>query len=169
MNRKLPSDAFDHYVAMGDHRTYAAIAKQFGVSKRCVTKRAAKEEWTERLAKIQADKRVITDRQMSEGLAEMQERHMKIVRLMAGRALEGLKNNPIDNGMDAMRAADLAVKLERLLSGESTARTEKTIEEITRHEIRTLLKVVPAEPEPQLVEATVTGGDDDDVQTDEAE
>ena len=55
MTRKLPPNAFEAYLALGEQRAYSTIAKQFGVSKRCVTKRAAQEGWTERIKKIEAD------------------------------------------------------------------------------------------------------------------
>jgi hypothetical protein len=159
---KIPPDAFDFYAAQGEHRSYQATAEKFGVSKTAITKCAKREGWGERLAKIEADARAISDRKLTESLAEMQERHLKIVKAMSARVLSGLRDYPIMDGMDAIRAADMVIKLERLLAGEASKRTELSIEDITRHEIRTLLRVVPNE-EPRLVEAgVVAGGDDED-------
>lgn len=158
MNRKLPSDAFAAYVALGETRTYGQIAERFHVSKRCVTKRAATEKWGERLAKMEAEAKAISDRKMTEGLAEMHERHVKMAKAMAARVLTALRDHPIEDGMDAIRAADMVIKLERLLAGEASKRTELSIEEISRREIRTLLKVVDADDEPRVVE--IEQGDD---------
>ena len=145
MNRKVPADAFERYVALGDTRTYAQLAKDLGVSRRAITKRATQERWTDRLAKIEEDAREISDRKLSNELADMQERHLKMVKVMGARVLNALRDHPIENGMDAIRAADLVIKLERLLHGESSKRTELSIEEISRREIHTLLTVAPAD------------------------
>jgi hypothetical protein len=70
--------------------------------------------------------------------------------------------------MDGIRGVEMIIKMERLLAGEASKRTELSIEEITRHEIRTLLKVVPDDEDdgPRTVDAVAIGagdrGDDDD-------
>lgn len=143
MNRKLPSDAFEAYVAMGEGRTYRAIAEKFGVSKRCVTGRASEEGWGERLEKIEQGARAISDKRLTETIAEMRERHSLMVRAMGQRVVSALRDYPITDGMDAIRAGEMVIKLERLLAGEATERGELSIEELHRHEIRTLLEVSP--------------------------
>jgi hypothetical protein len=162
---KIPSDAFDFYAAQGEHRSYQATADKFGVSKTAITKCAKREGWGERLAKIEADARAISDRKLTESLAEMQERHLKIVKAMSARVLSGLRDYPLADGMDAIRAADMVIKLERLLAGEASKRTELSIQDITRHEIRTLLRVVPNE-EPRMVEAEVGEDAEDEAEGD---
>ena len=168
MTRKLPPNAFEAYLALGEQRAYSTIAKQFGVSKRCVTKRAAQEGWAERIKKIEADARAITDQRASQTLAEMNDRHLAMVKAMGLRAMTALKNFPIEDGMDAIRAADMTIKLERLLAGEVSKRTELSIEAITRQEMRTLLTVVRDE-EPRTVEAEVIEAADDDDDDDPAQ
>lgn len=155
MKSRIPPDAFDHYVAQGEQRSYQATAKHFGVSKCAVAKCAKREDWASRLAKIEADARTISDRRVTETLADMQERHSKTLKVMGARVLQALRDCPITDGMDAIRAADMTIKLERLLAGEVSKRTELSIEEITRHEIRTLLKVVDADDETRVVDGTV--------------
>jgi hypothetical protein len=61
VNRKLPPDAFDAYIAMGLARSYAAVAMRYGVSKVTVTKRATKEGWQKRVQEIEAKARVASD------------------------------------------------------------------------------------------------------------
>jgi hypothetical protein len=164
LTRKLPADAFDAYLALGERRSYSTIAKQYGVSKRCVTKRASQEGWTERLAKIEADARAISDHKATEELAAMRERHLATLKVMGMRVLAALRDCTIKDGMDAIRAADITIKLERLLAGEVSKRTELSVAEVTRHEMRTLLTVV-RDDSPRVVEAVVIGAeaeDDDD-------
>lgn len=160
MIKKLPANAFEVYLGLGDQRTYAAVARQFNVSKRAVTKRATQEKWTDRLKEIEANARTITDQRASQTLADMNDRHLAMVKAMGLRAMTALKNCQIDNGMDAVRAADMVIKLERLLAGEASKRTELSIEDVTRHEIRTLLKVVGASDEARVVQ--LDPGDDDE-------
>lgn len=160
MTSKIPPDAFDFYVSQGEQRSYQATANRFGVSKCAVAKRAKREDWAGRLASIEASARSISDRKLTESIADMQERHFRMAKAMGARALTALRDYPIEDGMDAIRAADMVIKLERLLAGEASKRTELSIEEISRHEIRTLLKVVGADDEPRVVE--IGQGDDDE-------
>jgi len=170
VNRKLPTDAFEQYRALGEQRSYTALAQRLGVSKRAVTKLAAKEGWTERMAKIEEGAREISDRKASEDLAAMHERHLATLKVMGVRVLSALRDCPITDGMDAIRAADITIKLERLLAGEASKRTELSIEAITRHEMATLLKVVhddDEDDEPRVVDAVAIGAGAQDADADD--
>lgn len=160
MTKKLPADAFQVYVSLGDHRSYQAVADQFGVSKRAVVTRAVAEGWADRLLKIETDARVISDKKLVETLAEMQERHAKMLRVMGARVVVALREFPLESCMDAVRAAEVVIKLERLAAGEVSKRTEVSVEEITRREVHALLTVVRDES-PRLVGASVVNGADD--------
>jgi predicted transcriptional regulator len=138
---RLSSDAFAYYVALGPERSYRAVAAHFGVSKRAITRHAADEDWAGRLAKIEAEARERSEKALVETLAEMRSRHMATVRAMHTRALVALKAFPLTDGMQAIKAAELAIKLERLLAGEASDRTSVSIESITRREIESLLVV----------------------------
>lgn len=164
MKSRIPSDAFDFYVAQGEHRSYQATADHYGVSKCAISKCAQRESWAERLAKIESEARSISDRKLTESLADMQERHAKTLRAIHVRAIEALRAYPIDNCVDAVKAAEMVIRMERLMAGEASKRTELSIEEITRHEMRTLLKVVHDDDEPRTVEvaALVEEGEHDD-------
>jgi len=166
MKSKIPTDAFDHYVAQGTGRSYQATADHFQVSKCAISKKAKKEDWAGRLAKIEGQARVSSDKKLAESLGEMHDRHLTLLKAVGMRVAECLQKFPLQDGMDGIRGVEMIIKMERLLAGEASKRTELSIEEITRHEIRTLLKVVPADDrdEPRLVEAssTATATEDDD-------
>jgi hypothetical protein len=121
--RKIPADAFEHYVALGPQRSHQAVAEHYGVSKRAVSKCAVREGWSERLARIEKESRERSDERIGNALDEMRERHLKTLRAMNVRALAALKQFPLESGMEAMRAAEMAIKLERLVLGEPTERT----------------------------------------------
>lgn len=134
MARKLPKDAFDVYMSLGPARSYQAIADHFGVSKRAVTNRAAKEGWQARAAEIEAKARQGAEQRMIESLEDMNTRHLKSLRLVQARALEALRSMPLETAMEAVRALDVSMRQERVIRGEPSERTAITIEEIIRRQ-----------------------------------
>ena len=151
MASRIPEDAFEFYVALGPGRSHQAVADHYSVSKRGVTKHAVKEGWADRLDKIEAEAREKTDKRLVETVEEMRTRHLKMLRVIAGRALNAIKQYPLTSGMDGVRAAELVIKMQRLVIGEPSERTAVSVEQVTRREMETLLAVPDDEP-----------GDDDD-------
>lgn len=141
MTRKIPEDAFEQYVALGPDRSHKALAEKLGVTKRSVTKCSVREDWNGRLSKIERDARDRSDLKMTETLEQMRERHMATLKAMHARALTAIRQYPLTSGMDAMRAAEMAIKLERLVVGEPSDRTALSVEEVTRREIQDWLVV----------------------------
>jgi hypothetical protein len=139
VSRKIPPEAFSFYVGLGHERSYQAVADHFGISKRAVTDLAGRESWTARLEKIEMEAREKSDEKLAESVAETRTRHVKMIRAMQARALSALKQYPLTSGMDAIRAAEMTIKLERLVLGEASERTEVSVEEVTRREIHDLL------------------------------
>ena len=141
--RKLPRDAFEQYVALGDERSYALLAQRLGVSKRAVVKRATKEGWAERLARIEQAARERTDERMADTMSEMNARHLATLKVMGARVVQALKTHPLDSGMEAMRAAEIVIKLERQIAGDASERNVIDVTEVTREEIQKLLTTAP--------------------------
>jgi len=142
VSQRIPEGAFEFYMGLGPTRSYAAVAEKYGVTKRAVVKHAAREKWSERLETVQREARDELDKRLAGALAEMNERHMKMLRAMASRAVAGMKEHPLGTGMEAIRAAELVIKLERLVAGEASERTSLNVEEVTRQEMQRWL--VPA-------------------------
>ena len=117
MRNKIPADAFEYYRTLGPARTYAAVATHYGVSVRGVTKRAVKEDWQGRLARIEADARRKQDDKAVEDVAAVDDKHLRMARAIQARALETLKNSPLGNGASAVKALDVAIKIERTILG----------------------------------------------------
>ena len=134
MTKKIPDDAFAIYVAMQEERSYQALAERFSVSKRGIQKLADRERWSERLSAIERDLQERIDKQLGESLEEIRLRHLKIARAIAGRAAKALSEYPLTSGMDAVRAAEVAIKLERMISGEPTERTAVSFERKAQEE-----------------------------------
>ena len=147
MSGKLGSDAFGYYIALGDDRSYSAVAKHFDVTKRAVVKAAGRENWASRLQEIESEARDRADQKMTETLAEMRMRHQKLLRAMSTRAANALRAFPLTTGMEAMKAAEMVIKLERLVYGEPSERSTLTVEQVTRREVESLLAVEGDEAE----------------------
>lgn len=116
MAGKIPPDAFEYYVVA---ESYAAVAEEFGVSKRAVVAYAKKHSWQARLKRIRERVNRRIDHKVTETLEAMNERHLKTMRFIQGKAIEALRSTPIASVSDAIRALDLAIKQERLIRGES--------------------------------------------------
>ena len=141
MSGKIPSDAFDYYVSLGEKRGYTAVAEHYGVSKSGVVKAAARENWQERLRAIDEKARVAADEKLAETLEEIRSRHQKLLKAMGARAAKALQEFPLTSGWEGVKTAELVVKLERVLYGEPSDRQALTVEEVTRRELDALLGV----------------------------
>ena len=136
MGIKIPDSAFDFYVALDPTRRYEQVAAHFDASKRGIVKKAGAERWQERLAEIDRQVQDRNDNRLVNEIDDMRTRHLKTVRAMLGRAIKGLREFPITTGMDAIRAADMTIKLERLILGEASERTEVSVEETMKREMQ---------------------------------
>jgi transposase len=137
MNRKLTAEAFEFYFGLGPDRSYRAVVEKFGVSKKTVVATAKREDWQSRIAERErkATKRV--EERAVESLTTMKERHLKMIRAVQTKALEALRQMPIDSGYQAVQALVKAIEQERLARGEPTDRMALSVEEvITQQGIR---------------------------------
>ncbi len=141
MSGKLGEDAFEYYVSLGEARSYRAVAEHFGVTKRAVSKRAARDSWSERLSVIAQEVREVSDRRLVETLEEMGERHLRILRVIQSRALEALRAMPLATAMEAVRALDMSIRQERVIRGEPSDRTEVALETVVRREYERWMKI----------------------------
>ena len=134
MTRRIPPDAFEYYVSLGEDRSYRGVAEHYKFTKRAIQNCAHRENWARRLDRIERESRARTDKRLGETLDDIRERHLKTLRAMNGRVLEALKTYPIASGMDAIRAAEAVIKLERLIVGDPTERSAVSVEEVVKRE-----------------------------------
>ena len=134
MNRKIPQDAFGYYWSLGPERSYQAVADHFGVSKRAVTKVAGRENWSQRIVEIEKKAHERTDEKLAESLEQMNERHIKVCKLIQRKALETLKTMPLSTAVEAVRSLESSIKTERLVRGEPTDRAAVSVEDVIRRE-----------------------------------
>jgi hypothetical protein len=146
--QRLPDEAFAAYVNLGPGRSYQAIADEYGVHKRTVVRTAEREEWAARLAAIERKAREAVDEKLAGELQDRKLRQRKLVVAIASRAAKALFDFPLKSGFEGIRAAELAIKLERLLDGEATENTSVDLEAVIRKECAELLSVEETDDEP---------------------
>ena len=134
MKKKIPPEAFDHYFSLGTGRSYQLVADHYNVSRRAVTAFAGRNGWTERMEAIGLKAREQSDKRIVESLDEMNERHLKLVRVIQGKALEALKSMPIRSAVEAAKAIDMTIRQERVIRGEVSERTAVSLEDVIRRE-----------------------------------
>ena len=147
--RKIPPDAFDFYFALGPARSYQAVADEYGVTKRAVTKIATKEHWQDQIAALERKARENSDERKVDALQVAHEQRLKALRMVLGKGLEGLRQMTIDSPADAVRAIGLAVREIRVELGEPSDRTAVTIEDTIKREYERWMSVEAEEPGPE--------------------
>ena len=142
VRKRIPANAFDHFLSLGLSRSYQSVADWCGVSKQAVTRLAKEERWLERVAELERKARDKSEEKFVETLEAMNERHLKTLRVIQGKALEALKNFSLESAMEAVRALDLSIKHERIIKGEPSERTAVSVESIIRKEYERWMVVV---------------------------
>lgn len=153
MSAKVDQDAFTFYFCLGAGRSYQAVADEFGVSKQAISKRAIKERWQDRVEDLDRRGRERAEQQITETVEEMKVRHLKMLKLVQGRALEALKAMPLATSMDAVRALEMSMKQERLLRGEPTEHAVLTLEEVAKREHERWMSSTDSDEDLEVAEA----------------
>ena len=113
--KRLPTDAFQTFVSLGDSRTYQRVADHFQVSKRTVVRRARSEGWQHRLREIQRQAAVKADSDAVETLATVNRRHLRILKALEAKALATLQSTPMRGAGEAAKALLAALAQERAI------------------------------------------------------
>ena len=134
MSGKIPPDALQYYLGLGPERSYQRVANRYDVSKRAVTKLAARDHWQQKVAEFEHKAREGAEKKVLESLEDMNLRHLKSLKVVQGKALEALRSMRLSTAMEAVRALDLAIRQERLTRGEPSDRTAISVEDVIRRE-----------------------------------
>lgn len=88
----------------------------------------------DRLRAIEDAARVKSDAELAESMSEMRTRHLKTLRAVHQRALEGLRNHRLATCAEAVRAVEASIKLEREIAGDPVGTTAEADAERNRRE-----------------------------------
>src|SRR5688500_7631985 len=138
MNRKPPDARFERYAALGPTRPYAALPAPFAATRPAGATRPAKQGWRERLAQIEPQSREKSAAMFVDAISAMRSRHLKTLRAVNARVLSALQQFTLNSGMEAIRGAEIAIKLERLVAGEASDHAQVDVAAVTREEMRRL-------------------------------
>jgi hypothetical protein len=118
-----------------------------GKSKALITRWSSRHGWAERAAAYDQHLQRVRDAVTDDEVAAMTRRHLQEARLIQDRAVRRLQKVAADgsdlSAIDAARALALAVKLERLIMGESTENVEQRVR-IAQEQGRQLAAIVQA-------------------------
>lgn len=159
MKRKIPPEAFAFYVSLGVARSYQAVADRFGASKSAVAEIAERERWSERIREIEKKSGEAATKQAVDAIAEMNSRHLKLMKAIQARALETLKSMPIEDASAAVAAMIAACKQERIILGEPSERTAVEVGDVIRREYERWLAPAADDAPAGEAGADAAGGD----------
>lgn len=137
--KRIPEGAFELYLGMGPDRSYEALAKRLGCTKRGILNLATREDWQGRLSRIEQKAREAADEKAIDTVEAMKTRHLRMYQSVQKKALETLKTMNLKTAMDAVRALDIAVEGERLARDEPTERTAVDIQTLIQREYDSLM------------------------------
>ena len=161
--RKIAPDALTYYVSLGPGRSYQKVAEKYDVTKRAVTKLAAKERWQKKVAEIEQSARESAEEKARDEVAEAYAQQITGLKLLFHRGVEALRGMAIDTPADATRAIQVACREWRTALGEPTDRTEISVEEKIRSEYERWMTVGRGESDPPDADRDTGDGGAEDV------
>jgi len=123
---------FRSYLSMAPPRSRAEAAELLGVKRRTVDTAMDRGRWVERAAAYDDAMAKAADRAAMSTAEDMQRRHMEAVHAMLRRGVHAITEADLTEARDGVPMIDKAVRLERLLVGEATERTESRISSLDR-------------------------------------
>lgn len=148
VNRKIDDEeAFKFWVSLGDTRSLAKVAKEFHIRRRGIQKCSIRNQWSKRLAAIDAAARKRADELLIETRAEIQARHLRMLKAVATRGIQALQKQELETAMEGVKAIEAAIKLERVIHGEATANVTVSVAEQTRREVELFLRAEDGDDE----------------------
>lgn len=153
--------AFVAYRDLGDARTLNATLTALGKvagNRRYLETWSSQHDWPARAAAFDAHLDAIKIKTIEKEVAQDAKDCAFLSRLLLRKSIDGLLHGNL-SGKDAIRAADTAVKLLRLLNGESTERTEVSTTQ-TIEEFRELAAEAEAELDEYEARRTTEGESD---------
>ncbi len=113
--------AFALYIDQGHSRSYAQVARHFGVSEGAVRRVGNREGWSERLAKLEAQVAVRLEREAVRSIEQRQRQNI----LVANKCRDTVLDPAVElDPSVALRVLPRLAHLEQLYAGEATNRVE---------------------------------------------
>lgn len=113
--------AFDTYYAMGDSRSYEAVARKLGVSKTSIARWAKVNNWQERIKERDKDIASKMYEKTDSDLVNTLTNYRKVITASVGEYIKNLKDNKIriQTPYDFIKLVELDLKLIELINEDS--------------------------------------------------
>lgn len=116
-------DAFEFYYRM-KKRSLSKVAKKFKVSTTTTCNWNKAFNWEQRINARDEKARIKTEEKVTDAIAEMNARHIKMWNLVQARALQTLQEKPFENAGSAAHGLKVSVDGERVARGAPTEHVE---------------------------------------------
>ena len=128
----LAFERFRAYLSMDRPRSREGAAELARCSVQALHHMANRHRWVARAAAYDDAMAKAADRAAMSTAEDMQRRHMEAVHAMLRRGVSAITEADLTEARDGVPMIDKAVRLERLLVGEATDRTESRISSLDR-------------------------------------
>ncbi len=122
--------AFNEWVVMGKGRTFKAVAIELNLQNQEVARHALKFMWRRRLGVIETDAAEITMKSMAETMADVNIIHVHEVRSLRIKMFQSLLDNPPAHSRDQIKLYELAIRLEREITGVDSQGEKKELADL---------------------------------------
>lgn len=137
-------EAFEYYYGLGDQRSYPAVARKFTVSVTSIKKWAKAFNWQERVEQRDIENARRLEEKTNETVVATKATYRKIIKAAIGRWVKRFQGGEID--VESVWDLERLVKLDLLLMGEPTDRSEHESRVTERHEYDIVQRII-ADPE----------------------
>ena len=121
-----PAVGFAYFATLGPERRLATVARHFGVSDGAVRVAAMRYKWKERVLQVTRDARAELFMTAPKLVATLNKRHLFTGQRLRIKADAYLRKNEFSNTGEALKALEVAIRLERMALGEKDAPVKNT-------------------------------------------
>lgn len=123
-----PAKLFTAYLALGIQRSYARVARDAGLSKAYVAALAKREDWQQRIAAIETQRRRAADRDAVERMTEERLATLRSKGAAFSKKLEFIAEHAIRSGAEALDLLELGWAVETCLNGHRDDLAERLLD-----------------------------------------
>lgn len=118
--------AFDLYYAMGDDRSYDAVASRIGVSKQSIYKWSKQNNWQQRIAERDAKNAEQIYKQTDDDMVKTALQYREVAKASIGAYIKKLKNGELDikTPADFIKLVELDMKLAGIIENITEEKSE---------------------------------------------
>lgn len=133
-------EAFELYYSLGDKRSLMSVACQCGVSERTVARWSKLFNWQERVEQRDIENARRLEEKTNETVVATKANYRKIIKAAIGRWVKRFQGGEID--VESVWDLERLVKLDLLLMGEPTDRSEHESRVTERHEYDVVQRII---------------------------